>query len=284
MDRFAEWKELWSQMGWSQPGFFPYFDDYEPAEDLEEEAEEILEGPLLPLRDMVFFPRMVSPLIVGRPQSIEAVEVALERDEPLIAVAQRDPNLDEVGPEDIYTIGTDIIIGRMLRMPDGTLNILAQGRRRAQILEYIHTEPYIRVRALSITEPTERSRMTEALMRAVLALFERVVQLNRNLPEDLYVFAMNIREPGWLADLIAQSLNIDTAQRQEVLEILDPTARLQRVNILHSYGNWTCWNWRIKSRPRSSRRWTVRSGSTTCGSRCGPSRPNWGKQIRSPRR
>jgi len=232
MDRFAEWKELWSQMGWSQPGFFPYFDDYEPAEDLEEEAEEILEGPLLPLRDMVFFPRMVSPLIVGRPQSIEAVEVALERDEPLIAVAQRDPNLDEVGPEDIYTIGTDIIIGRMLRMPDGTLNILAQGRRRAQILEYIHTEPYIRVRALSITEPTERSRMTEALMRAVLALFERVVQLNRNLPEDLYVFAMNIREPGWLADLIAQSLNIDTAQRQEVLEILDPTARLQRVNIL----------------------------------------------------
>lgn len=227
-----DWGEWWTQMGWSQPGFFPHFDPYDEEEVPEEQAEEIIEGPLLPLRDMVFFPHMVAPLVVARPVSIEAVEVALELDEPLIAVAQRAPQVEEAGPEDLYNFGTDIIIGRMLRMPDGTISILAQGRQRVQILEYIHLEPYIRVRALPVVEPTERSQMTEALMRAVLNLFERVVQLSHNLPEDLYVFAMNIREPGWLADLIAQSLNLDTAHRQEVLETLDPTTRLQRVNIL----------------------------------------------------
>lgn len=113
-----DWGEWWTQMGWSQPGFFPYFDQYEDEEFTEEQAEEIIEGPLLPLRDMVFFPRMVAPLVVARPLSIEAVEVALELDEPLIAVAQRDAQTEEAGPEDLYNFGTDIVIGRMLRMPD----------------------------------------------------------------------------------------------------------------------------------------------------------------------
>ena len=181
------------QMGWPQPSPFPLFDEFEFEEaGPSEEAGGILEGPLLPLRDLVFFPRMVSPLVVGRDRSIEAVEVALERDEPLIAVAQRDPEVDEVEPEDLYEFGTDIIIGRMLRMPDGSLSILAQGRQRVQIVEYIHTEPYIRVRAIPIVESTERTRLTEALMRATLALFEKVVQLNRSMPEDLYLSLIHI--------------------------------------------------------------------------------------------
>ena len=228
-----EWGEWWMQMGWPQPSPFPLFDEFE-LEDVgpSEEASGVLEGPLLPLRDLVFFPRMVSPLVVGRDRSIEAVEVALERDEPLIAVAQRDPEVEEVEPEDLYEFGTDILIGRMLRMPDGSLSILAQGRQRVQIVEYIQTEPYIRVRAIPIAESTERTRLTEALMRATLALFEKVVQLNRSMPEDLYVFALNVHEPGWLADLIAQSLSLDTAQRQEILETLDPAARLQRISVL----------------------------------------------------
>ncbi len=227
-----EWGEWWMQMGWAQPGPFPFGEFEFEDEVLEEQTEEIIEGPLLPLRDIVFFPRMVSSILVGRDQSIEAVEVALEQDEPLIAVAQRDSGAEEIGPENLYAFGTDIIIGRMLRMPDGTLNLLAQGHQRVQILEYIHLEPYIRVRAKPIVEPTERTRLTEALVRAVLALFEKVVQLNRSLPEDLYVFALNIHEPGWLADLVAQSLNLETAQRQEILETLDIATRLQRISVL----------------------------------------------------
>ncbi|MGD1995421.1 MAG: endopeptidase La [Anaerolineae bacterium] len=220
------------KMSWHQPSSFP-FEEFEFGKEKPEEgAGEVIEGPLLPLRDLVLLPRMVSPLIVGRVRSIEAVEIALERDEPLITVAQRDPDVEYVESNDLYNFGTDVIIGRMLRMPDGTLSILAQGHRRVQILEYIHLEPYIRVRAMSIPEPAEQTRLTEALMRATLALFEKVVQLNHLLPEDLYVVALNIREPGLLADLIIQSLNLDTAQRQEILETLDPIDRLQKINVL----------------------------------------------------
>ncbi|MEE8392052.1 MAG: LON peptidase substrate-binding domain-containing protein, partial [Anaerolineae bacterium] len=193
---------------------------------------EVIEAPLLPLRDMVMFPRMVTPLFVGRDSSVEAIEVANEMNEPLITAAQRDGDILEPGPEDLFTFGAEVKIGRMLRMPDGTISVLSQGLQRVQIVEYVHMEPYIRVRALPIYETMEKTPLNEALMRAVLALFEKVVQLNRNLPEDAYVFAMNIDEPGWLADLIAQALNLEVAERQEVLETIDIAVRLQRVSVL----------------------------------------------------
>ena len=206
--------------------------DFEEVEDLHESPGKVIEAPLLPLRDMVMFPRMVTPLFVGRDRSIEAIEVANERGEPLITVAQRDVNVVEPGPEDLFTSGAEVAIGRMLRMPDGTISMLSQGLQRVQIVEYVHLEPYIRVRALPMYETAERTPLTEALMRAVLALFEKVVQLNRALPEDAYVFAMNVDEPGWLADLMAQVLDLKVGERQEVLETLDPAARLQRVSVL----------------------------------------------------
>jgi ATP-dependent Lon protease len=213
---------------------FPFDgEDFELAgEGLRETPGRVIEAPLLPLRDMVMFPRMVTPLFVGRDRSIEAIEVANELGEPLITVAQRDADEMEPSPEDLFTYGTEVAVGRMLRMPDGTISILSQGLRRLQIVEYVHLEPYIRVRALPIYETMERTPLTEALMRAVLALFEKVVQLNRTLPEDAYVFAMNIDEPGWLADLTTQALDLPVAERQEVLETLDPAARLQRVSVL----------------------------------------------------
>jgi len=227
---FQDW---WSQMGWSQGMPFSLEDiDFEEETLRESPPGEIIEAPLLPLRDMVMFPRMVTPLFVGRDRSIEAIEVANEEGEPLITVAQQDADIIEPGPEDLFTFGTEVDIGRMLRMPDGTVSMLSQGLRRVQVVEYVHLEPYIRVRALPIYEAMEKTPLTEALMRAVLALFEKVVQLNRNLPEDAYVFAMNIDESGWLADLITQVLDLEVAARQEVLETLDVAARLQRVSVL----------------------------------------------------
>jgi ATP-dependent Lon protease len=175
---------------------------------------------------------MVTPLFVGRDRSMEAVEAANAQDELLITVAQRDADILEPGPEDLFTFGTEVDIGRTLRMPDGTISILSQGLQRVQIVEYVHLEPYIRVRALPVYESTEKTPLTEALMRAVLALFEKVVQLSRTLPDDAYVFAMNIDQPGWLADLMAQALSIEVAERQEVLETIDVAARLQRVSVL----------------------------------------------------
>jgi ATP-dependent Lon protease len=227
-----EFQDWWSQMGWSQGMPFSLEDIDFDDEILRESSDGIIEAPLLPLRDLVMFPRMVTPLFVGRDRSREAFEVASERGEPLITVAQRDGEVMEPEPEDLFTFGTEVTIGRMLRMPDGTISMLGQGLQRLQIVEYVHLEPYIRVRAMPVYEVLEKTPFTEALMRAVLALFEKVVQLNRTLPEDVYVFAMNIDEPGWLADLITQVLDLEVDERQQVLETLDPAARLQRVSVL----------------------------------------------------
>jgi ATP-dependent Lon protease len=236
LDKNMMWSQMyqdwWSQMEWPQGAPFSMEDVEELEENLHEATGDVIEAPLLPLRDMVMFPRMVTPLFVGRDSSIEAIEVANELHEPLVTVAQRDPDVAEPGPEDLYTFGTEVAIGRTLRMPDGTISVLGQGVRRVQIVEYVHLEPYIRVRALPIYEAADKTALTEALMRAVLALFEKVVQLNRALPEDAYVFAMNIEEPGWLGDLMAQALDLQVAERQEVLETVDAAARLQRASVL----------------------------------------------------
>ena len=263
-DRLSQ--DLWSQVGW--PHGIPFsLDDVDfEVEAVQKSPDEVIEAPLLPLRDLVMFPRMVTPLFVGRDRSIEAIEVANERGELLITVTQRDAEVAEPGPEDLFTFGTEVGIGRTLRMPDGTISMMSQGLRRVQIVEYVHLEPYIRVRALPIYEATERTALTEALMRAVLALFEKVVQLNRNLPEDAYVFAMNIDEPGWLADLMAQALDLEAAERQEVLETIETAARLQRVSVLLPR-NWMCSNWRIKSTRRYNRSWTKPSANTSCANR-----------------
>jgi len=221
-----------AQMGWPDGISFSLEDMDFGEEILPKSPDQVIEAPLLPLRDMVMFPRMVAPLFVGRDRSIEAIEVANEEDATVIAVAQRDTDVIEPGPENLFTFGAEVEIGRMLRMPDGTISVLSQGLQRVQVVEYVHLEPYIRVRALPIYEAMEKTPLTEALMRAVLALFEKVVQLNRNLPEDAYVFAMNIDEPGWLADLIVQALELEVEERQEVLETLDTAERLQRVSVL----------------------------------------------------
>ncbi len=197
------------------------------------EMEEIeLELPLLPLRDTVVFPRMLTPLFVGRDRSILALEAALQEGKQLIVVTQRDPEVAEPTGENLYTIGTEVVVGRILRMPDGSTNILAQGHSRVEVLEFIQEFPYPRVRVQRLEESTTKTISSEALMRAVLTLFEKCVQFNRNLPDDAYVAAMNIDEPGWLADMITSVMDFTLAQRQQILDTVDPTARLQRLNII----------------------------------------------------
>jgi len=193
---------------------------------------EIMEYPVLPLRDMVVFPQMVAPIFVGRDRSVKALEAAMADDDLLLVVTQRNGEAQDPGVDDLYTVGTEFLIGRVLRMPDGTTNVLGQGRQRMQIVDVVHTEPYIKVRALPIFEPSIKAASVEALMRAVLGLFERCVELSPYLPDDAYVAAMNMDEPGALADLVASVLNLDVEQRQELLETFDPIKRLQRLSVL----------------------------------------------------
>jgi ATP-dependent Lon protease len=192
----------------------------------------LIELPLLPLRDLVMFPHMVTPLFVGRDRSMAAIREANARNLTLIAAAQINPEIEDPSATDLFTVGTEIAVGRMLRMPDGSTSVLSQGRRRVQIVEFVRTEPFFIVRARPIDEPPEKPREIEALMRAVLGLFERVVQLNTAIPEEAYTFALNIEEPGWLADLIASSIELPHNERQGLLEIFEPSARLQRLSIL----------------------------------------------------
>lgn len=210
----------------------PFSDDlFEDEEELVLE-DGIIDRPFLPLRDLVLFPQMVMPLFVGRERSLAAIQAALANDESLIVSAQEDGEIIDPSEADIYRLGTEVVIGRTLRMPDSTTSVLAQGRRRIEILEFIQWDPYIRVRVRPILEPGEWQQTTEALMRAVNALFEKVVELSRKLPEEVYAFAINIDEPGWLADFIASAMDLPLQTKQEILETLDPTNRLQKISII----------------------------------------------------
>ncbi len=190
------------------------------------------EFPVLPLRDTVIYPQTVTPLFVGREASVRAVNEATEGDQRLIVVAQHDPEIEKPGPDDLYSVGTEVIIGRKLRMPDGSLNIWVQGQRRVELIEFRQTEPYLRAVASPVEESYDMGLSTEALMRAVLALFEKVVHLSHSIPEDAYIAAMNADDPGTRADLIASVTGFDVIQKQEVLEIADASRRLQRVSMM----------------------------------------------------
>jgi ATP-dependent Lon protease len=214
------------------PEMFPELGDDLFDQPIADDDEGFIECPFLPLRDVVLFPQMVMPLFVGRERSLAAVNAAYSNGESLLVAAQREDEEHELTEADLFGIGTEITIGRVLRMPDDSTSVLAQGRRRVRIVEFTQWYPYIRARAQIIPEPEAWQPSTEALMRAVLALFEKVIGLNRNLPEDAYTYALNINEPGWLADFVASALPISVALRQEILETIEPTERLQRISIL----------------------------------------------------
>ncbi|HZD56008.1 MAG TPA: endopeptidase La [Anaerolineales bacterium] len=189
----------------------------------------LIECPVLPLRDVVVFPRMVSPIFVGRDSSLMAIEEAQMDEQTVIAFTQRDPDVDEPEPADFFPIGVELAVGRLLSMPDGSSSALVQGRRRVEIVEFTQLEPFMIARARRIYEKMEVDRQMDATMRTALELFQRCVQLDRSLPEEAYLYALNLEEPGWLADMIVTAIAPPLEDRQELLGILDPLERLKRV-------------------------------------------------------
>lgn len=188
--------------------------------------------PLLPLRDMVIFPHMVTSLFVGRDKSLKAIESAMNTERALVAVAQHNPEDEDVGPEDLYDMGVEIVVGRSLKMPDGTVSLLVQGQRRVRVLRYLRNDPFVVVEGETIEDSQDKSAATEALMRAVLGMFEKIVKLSPNLSEESYVAAMNVDEAGWLADLIASTVELSHESRQNILQTVDPVERLQSLSLM----------------------------------------------------
>jgi ATP-dependent Lon protease len=211
-------------------------EDFDPGifagDNVLDQSTEAIELPLLPVRDTILFPRVAAPLFVSREKSIKAVEAAMGANQRIAVFAQKSVETQEPGLEDLFELGTEAAVGRLWRMPDQTTSVFVQGRRRLRLLKLTKTDPYLVAHVLPILDSVENTLSTEALMRAVLTLFEKVVHLSRNIPDDAFVTAMNVNDPSWLADLVASNLNLELAQKQEILEVIDPIARLEKMSVL----------------------------------------------------
>ncbi len=203
-----------------------------------EDVEEVKineELPVIPLKELVVFPYLVVPLLVGRPKSVEALEEAMRTDHVVFLVAQKQqiPEDAEPEPDDLYQIGTAATILQVLRLPDGTARALVEGLARGKIAKVLKNDQYLKARIEQLISPVERRKEKtielEALMRNAVNEFERAAQLGKPIPSEVIVAALNIDEPGRLADFIAFHLSLKTSERQEILEAADAAARLEKV-------------------------------------------------------
>jgi len=201
----------------------------------EDEKHEIIipsELPMLAVRDVVVFPNMVLPLFVGRETSVLAIEAALAQDRLIFLATQKDQSVENPEAEDIYSVGTVSLILRMLKLPDGRLKILVQGKSKAMVKEYVKERPYFLVAMEVLPETTvaEISPEAEALMRNAREMSEKILTLKGIMSPDLLAILESIEDPGHLADLVAANLRLKIDEAQMVLEEMDPIRSLIKVN------------------------------------------------------
>ena len=185
--------------------------------------------PLLPLRDLVVFPHMVVPLIVGRPRSRAALTEAFKGDKEIFLVAQKEGRTSEPGPDDVYAVGTVATVIQMLRLPDDNLKVLVEGKQRARLVDYQEGADFVRaaVDPFPLSEPPDVE--TEALMRSVKTAFEQYVKLNKGIPPEMLLTVAAIEDPARLADTLVAHVQFKLSERQALLEQEDPTARLSQI-------------------------------------------------------
>ncbi len=188
--------------------------------------------PILPLKDTVVFPMTVFPLAVGQERSIKLIEDLMQGSTPRLVglVAQRNMDVEQAGVGDSYTIGTVAAVHKLLKVPDGTIRLAVQGLEKIRIVEYIETEPYLQARIEILKDNEEKGVEVEALMRNSITLFQRLVSLVPQIPDELLITAINVEQPRQLAYLIATSVRMELEQRQELLEIPDVRTKLERLN------------------------------------------------------
>src|SRR3984893_4058450 len=185
--------------------------------------------PLLPLRDIIVFPHMVVPLFVGREKSIAALEEAMSHDKDSLLAAQKKAKTNEPAPDDIFEIGTLGTILQLLRLPDGTVKVLVEGKRRARIHRYLPNERFFVVEAEEVEEQVERSVELEALVRSVQSTFEAYVKLNKRIPPEMLVSVASIDDPARLGDTIVAHLSLKLNDKQAILEEQSSARRLEKL-------------------------------------------------------
>ncbi|TMA09600.1 MAG: endopeptidase La, partial [Deltaproteobacteria bacterium] len=185
--------------------------------------------PLLPLRDIIVFPHMVVPLFVGREKSIAALEEAMSHDKDILLAAQKKAKTNEPAPDDIFEIGTLGTILQLLRLPDGTVKVLVEGKRRARIRRYSTQDKFFLVEAEEVDEISERNVEVEALVRSVHATFEAYVKLNKRIPPEMLMSVATIDDPARLADTIVAHLSLKLNDKQAILEEQSAAKRLEKL-------------------------------------------------------
>jgi ATP-dependent Lon protease len=189
---------------------------------------DILDLPVLPLRDVVVFPHMVIPLFVGRDKSIRALDQAMEADKRILLVAQKSAETDDPAAGDLHGIGTLAQVLQLLKLPDGTIKVLVEGVERARVDNVReHDGALVGRGAVVESEDSRETREVEAVARSLMSLFEQYVKTNRKLPPELLQTLSGIDEPSRLADTIAAHLGVRMAEKQKLLETLDVGARLE---------------------------------------------------------
>lgn len=192
------------------------------------------EMPAIPLKEMVVFPYMVIPLLVGREKTLEALEQAMKEDHVVVLVTQRDSDVAEPTQDELYDIGTVATVMQVMKLPDGTAKALVEGVVRAKITEYTKTDPYMRVKIVKLDDVVERregkAAELEAFSRNTMNQFERCIRLGKPVPPEVLVAAFNIEDPSRLADFITFHLNLKPQERQKVLEAINPMERMKLVN------------------------------------------------------
>ncbi len=185
--------------------------------------------PMMPIRDVVIFPYMMTPFVVGRESSIRALEEALAGDKKIFLAAQHDASVDEPKPNEIYTVGTVSSIIQSLKLPDGNIKVLVEGVERGKILKVTSDDGYFRVAVKTATHRAVSTPSLEQLVQRVTSLFEQYVKLSQNLNYETMIAAVKVDEVGKFTDTVAANLNISLEEKQELLEIFEPVDRLTRL-------------------------------------------------------
>ncbi len=185
--------------------------------------------PLLPLRDIIVFPHMVVPLFVGREKSINALEEAMSKDKDILLAAQKKAKTNEPSADDIFAMGTLGTIIQLLRLPDGTVKVLVEGKKRARIRKFVSSEQFFLVEAEEVAEQVDKTVELEALVRSVHSVFEAYVKLNKRIPPEMLMSVATIDDPARLADTIVAHLSLKLNDKQAILERESPSKRLERL-------------------------------------------------------
>ncbi|OJX41551.1 MAG: endopeptidase La [Chloroflexi bacterium 44-23] len=204
-------------------------DELYEISNIEEDKDGIIESSAIILRDLVVYPRMVTPIFVTEGVNQLAIQDAQKKFETAIALYV-DEDLSTEQITEFLPIATEVAIGRLLEMPDGNHSALIQGRRRVEFIEITQQEPFFKVKVKVIKESEKLDRHIKALMRTSQDLFEKCVQLDHSIPDEAQLFTMNIEEPGWLADMIASAISMPLKNRQDLLLAIDPKERLKLIN------------------------------------------------------